>query len=199
MELFCNDYGFPSAELLEDVGPSNPGKLSKKTKFAKLPKAKKQPKINKKPTKSIAPQSKMSFQVNETDAAFPKFVSDLEEILQFDQLLCQLSYRNVFEGFQESPIRFPPTFKYDKRKGSFDSSVKARCPAWTDRILHSTPHPKASGNADKGKLRLNQQEYYSVDARTSDHRPVCGIFEMVVPIDLNKLESNKKGKREKRN
>ena len=130
----------------------------------------------------------MSFQANETDASF---LADLEEVLQFDQLRCQLSYRNVFEGFRESAIRFPPTFKYDKRKASFDSSAKARCPAWTDRILYSTPLSRVLGPANP-RLSLEQTEYYSVDARTSDHRPVCGVFELRVPIDSSSKVSRNK-------
>ena len=95
-----------------------------------------------------------------------------------------------------------------------DSSKKARCPAWTDRILfHSAAdrnrrqeqqrqrqkkkNVSRGGRSESGGegdgessgagrdrsnnkvvrgLRLRLQKYYSIEARSSDHRPVCAEF-----------------------
>ena len=65
----------------------------------------------------------------------------LADILDYDQLHREMSCQRVFVGFREGRIAFLPTFKYDKRSNNFDSSAKARCPAWTDRILFYNAAP----------------------------------------------------------
>lgn len=68
---------------------------------------------------------------------FKKFRDQLELIQDQDQLNTEKGRGRILKGFKEGEILFPPTFKYDKRSARFDSSKKARCPAWTDRILYS--------------------------------------------------------------
>ena len=61
--------------------------------------------------------------------------NNLIELQKNDQFYQQRHQRKVFVGFQEGAITFPPTYKYDPGTNSWDSSEKARPPAWTDRVL----------------------------------------------------------------
>jgi hypothetical protein len=99
-------------------------------------------------------------------------MDQVRAMLRYDQLWRQMVAENVFHGFVEGPIRFWPTFKYDKNSPDFDSSGKNRAPAWTDRILYFN-YDHAQPNKS-GVLQL--QGYDSVDCRHSDHRPVFAQF-----------------------
>lgn len=62
-----------------------------------------------------------------------------------------------------------PTYKFDVGTDTYDSSEKARIPAWTDRILRKGPN-------------LRQLAYNSAPLRFSDHRPVYALFDCQVSI-----------------
>ena len=109
-------------------------------------------------------------------------LDQLQELLAYDQLERERRLGRAFKGFREGRIRFLPSFKYDKGSARFDSSPKARCPAWTDRVLfavaggegaeaHELKHPS-------GKPILRLEDYFSVDSRHSDHRPVAAHFSL---------------------
>lgn len=55
-----------------------------------------------------------------------------------DQLTAQRAAGAAFSGYCEGPLAFPPTYKFDPGTGVYDSSRKARIPAWTDRILFTS-------------------------------------------------------------
>eukprot|EP01040_Poterioochromonas_malhamensis_P007226 gene7226-7799_t len=147
-------------------------------KFDLTNKKKKEIKVRRKVLSENHPAAKESF-------IFTNLTLDLADILLYDQLIAQIYSKKAFENFQEGDILFPPSFKYDKGKDIFDTSAKARCPAWTDRILYAVkslqkPKEKGERTTKKGdQLTHNHVEvndYYSVDSRSSDHRPVCGIY-----------------------
>ena len=96
-------------------------------------------------------------------------LNELYSLLEYDQLKREMYRQKVFIGFSEGTITFPPTFKYDKGSDKLDSSGKSRSPAWTDRILYANKD-------DKQYLKLNK--YYSIDVRSSDHRPVAAEFSL---------------------
>jgi len=75
--------------------------------------------------------------------------------------------------FEEAPIRFPPTYKFDSNSDRYDSNPKKmRVPSWTDRILW-----KRDGN-------IRNVAYSSAPSlKCSDHRPVFGQYEMAVDLD----------------
>ncbi|CAD6572285.1 MAG: inositol polyphosphate 5-phosphatase, partial [Tremellales sp. Tagirdzhanova-0007] len=91
----------------------------------------------------------------------------LDQLLSADQLIRGMDDSEVFVGYDEGPIIFRPTYKYDNGTDDYDTSEKARIPAWTDRILFK-------GSA----LRL--KEYNRAELRTSDHRPVFAIFDATI-------------------
>ncbi|TQS35714.1 hypothetical protein Golomagni_03858 [Golovinomyces magnicellulatus] len=70
--------------------------------------------------------------------------STLNCLLPHDQLKHSQSIKKVFhDGWNEGPITFLPTYKYDiGGEGAFDTSEKKRAPSWCDRILYRTQRDK---------------------------------------------------------
>ena len=96
--------------------------------------------------------------------------NELAKLLEKDQIMV---CRRKVPGFRlaqfvELPITFAPTYKYDVGTNDYDSSEKKRAPAWCDRLLY------------RGPGRVMQLEYRRHEVRTSDHRPVSGIFKLRV-------------------
>lgn len=90
-----------------------------------------------------------------------------------DQLLREVRTNRAcrLRFFSEGPLLFAPTYKYDRHTSTYDTSEKRRTPAWCDRILWRS--------AVEGRVR--QVEYRRWDhPDVSDHRPVSGVFEVVV-------------------
>ncbi|KAJ3043130.1 inositol polyphosphate 5-phosphatase [Rhizophlyctis rosea] len=97
----------------------------------------------------------------------------MSQQLQFlymnDQLVLSRAAGNAFVDFQEAPINFNPTYKYDNGTDIYDTSEKARIPAWTDRVLFKGRH-------------INCREYARGECQMSDHRPVRGVFDIETAI-----------------
>ncbi|KAF7877505.1 hypothetical protein EAF04_001182 [Stromatinia cepivora] len=96
-------------------------------------------------------------------------MGDLETLYENDQLNLQMVAGLTFQYYSESRITFMPTYKFDIDNDTYDTSEKARIPAWTDRILRK-------GN------NLRQINYSSAPLRFSDHRPVFATFQCTVSI-----------------
>ncbi|KAF6834071.1 SacI domain and endonuclease/exonuclease/phosphatase, partial [Colletotrichum musicola] len=94
---------------------------------------------------------------------------DLETLYENDQLNLQMIAGLAFPFYSEARINFLPTYKFDLGTDEYDTSEKARIPAWTDRILR------------KGS-NLRQLAYNSAPLKFSDHRPVHAIFQCNVNI-----------------
>ena len=95
---------------------------------------------------------------------------DYAALLDYDQLLRRKAQGSAFADFYEGAINFAPTFKFDQRSATYDSSKKMRVPSWTDRVLYI---PRSSR---KKSPELTLASYDSVDTRSSDHRPVVATF-----------------------
>lgn len=97
---------------------------------------------------------------------------NLSKLLERDQLLASKRKNPWFKlrAFQELPITFAPTYKYDVGTDTYDTSEKKRAPAWCDRLLF------------RGKDRINQLDYRRHEVRVSDHRPVTGLFDIITKV-----------------
>ncbi|XP_048838108.1 inositol polyphosphate 5-phosphatase K-like [Brienomyrus brachyistius] len=120
-----------------------------------------------------------------------------------DQLTMMKEQDVLLQEFQEAPLSFRPTYKYDLFSDTYDTSGKKRKPAWTDRILwrlrpKAPPQEGGVGPCEAGALgrlaELQQQQEEEEakflvkvlqDAYTccmeyscSDHKPVVGAFSL---------------------
>eukprot|EP00344_Euplotes_crassus_P011123 CAMPEP_0197019178 /NCGR_PEP_ID=MMETSP1380-20130617/80546_1 /TAXON_ID=5936 /ORGANISM="Euplotes crassus, Strain CT5" /LENGTH=302 /DNA_ID=CAMNT_0042446547 /DNA_START=699 /DNA_END=1607 /DNA_ORIENTATION=+ len=77
--------------------------------------------------------------------------------------------------YKEMPIRFLPTYKYDKNSNIYDTSKKKRIPAWTDRILWYHNEEESGG---RGSKYISPILYERRETTFSDHRPVVAYFEI---------------------
>ncbi|KAL2025085.1 hypothetical protein VTK56DRAFT_87 [Thermocarpiscus australiensis] len=94
---------------------------------------------------------------------------NLGKLLERDQLLVARRRNPAFRlrAFEEMPISFAPTYKYDVGTDNYDTSEKRRSPAWCDRLLY---------RCGSGRGRIQQLDYRRHEVRVSDHRPVSGRF-----------------------
>lgn len=90
-------------------------------------------------------------------------------LLERDQLKIAMENQAAFVGYEEGPILFRPTYRYDLYSDNYDSSEKLRIPAWTDRILF-----RGAG--------LNLASYHRAELKQSDHRPVYAVFHATVRV-----------------
>ncbi|CAL8350386.1 unnamed protein product [Lota lota] len=112
-----------------------------------------------------------------------------------DQLTMMKKKEPLLQEFEEGPLDFQPTYKFDRNSQVYDSSGKKRKPAWTDRILWRL---RPQGETDQKQDRLEEeeeeeeelplkirQESYTSDMTysLSDHKPVVGLF----TLELKKL------------
>ena len=60
-------------------------------------------------------------------------------LLKYDQLQYEILKGAVFQGFEEGPITFNPTYKHSTNSIEYTFSLEdkknPRIPSWTDRIL----------------------------------------------------------------
>ncbi|SPN96917.1 related to phosphatidylinositol phosphate phosphatase [Cephalotrichum gorgonifer] len=102
---------------------------------------------------------------------------DIATLYDNDQLNLQMVAGLAFPYYSESKITFLPTYRYDIGTDDFDTSEKARIPAWTDRILR------------KGS-NIKQLAYGSAPLRFSDHRPVYAVFQCIVNVVDEKVRQS---------
>ncbi|XP_027135962.1 inositol polyphosphate 5-phosphatase Ka isoform X1 [Larimichthys crocea] len=131
-----------------------------------------------------------------------------------DQLTMMKKKEQILQEFEEGPLDFQPTYKFDLNSDNYDSRLyrtwfgfngKKRKPAWTDRILWrlrpKAPPPdeqeKNSVGLDaKTAMQLEEEEEYPLKIRQdsytnimeysiSDHKPVIGVF----TLELKKMYS----------
>ncbi|KAJ7590659.1 inositol polyphosphate phosphatase [Mycena floridula] len=99
---------------------------------------------------------------------------DFDSLLAADQLKRVMDQNVAFPGYDEGPLLFAPTYRYDVGTDNYDTSEKYRIPAWTDRILYR-------GHS------LDLSVYSRAELKGSDHKPVFGIFRAGIRVvDIGK-------------
>ncbi|CAG06376.1 unnamed protein product, partial [Tetraodon nigroviridis] len=129
-----------------------------------------------------------------------------------DQLNMMKDKEDTLRQFEEGPLDFQPTYKFDLNSDSYDSRLyktwfgfnsKKRKPAWTDRILWRL-RPKDDVKDEQGEKRvgadirkakqMEEDEEYPLKIRQdlytsnmeyciSDHKPVISVF----TLELKKM------------
>ena len=81
----------------------------------------------------------------------------------------------AFSEYQEGPLLFRPTYRYDVGTDTYDTSEKMRIPAWTGRYhIHNINVSQTDSRADRILHRgnqLNLNVYSRAELRGSDHKP----------------------------
>ncbi|KAF8646582.1 hypothetical protein HU200_065806 [Digitaria exilis] len=98
-----------------------------------------------------------------------------------DQLRAEMKAGNVFQGMREGPIRFPPTYKFQRNQpglSGYDSSEKKRIPAWCDRIVYRDSRPVSIAECSLNCPVVASVTAYEacMDVTDSDHKPVRCTF-----------------------
>ncbi|XP_037348583.1 inositol polyphosphate 5-phosphatase K [Talpa occidentalis] len=105
------------------------------------------------------------------------------DLWEKDQLSIAKKCDPLLREFQEGPLLFPPTYKFDRNTNNYDTSEKKRKPAWTDRILWRLKRqPQADPHTHRQlapHFLLSLRSYIShMMYSISDHKPVTGTFDL---------------------
>ncbi|KAH8871538.1 Phosphatidylinositol 4,5-bisphosphate 5-phosphatase A [Schistosoma japonicum] len=118
------------------------------------------------------------------------------ELLQHDQLLNMKNDNLLFHDFNEGPISFPPTFKFDKGTDIYDNhhlnlpeSARQRSVSPSRRLpVRGSPSQVEEKFPANKSIKGRQHpeavllKYTSLNEyKTSDHRPVIAVFKLSVP------------------
>lgn len=96
--------------------------------------------------------------------------SSFEALTQCDELLKVMESDQAFHGFDESQIKFPPTYKFLAQTNKYDRQTK-RVPSYTDRILFRS----------KRQRHIQCLIYdWLPQLLSSDHKPVYCLFDVLV-------------------
>eukprot|EP00956_Cyclotella_meneghiniana_P019872 scaffold34547_cov69-Cyclotella_meneghiniana.AAC.4 len=96
----------------------------------------------------------------------------LEELIENDQLNVERANGRVFQDFEEGPLTFKPTYKYQPGTDLYEQrpDKKLRAPAWCDRILWLAQDPG----------HVAQLNYLRSELNVSDHKPVMSTFLLTI-------------------
>jgi hypothetical protein len=86
--------------------------------------------------------------------------------------------QEAFVGYEEGPILFRPTYRYDLYSDDYDTSEKQRIPAWTGELFCSNIYWSRIKYSDLPSDRvlyrgtgLDLAVYNRAELKQSDHRP----------------------------
>ncbi|KAF6261315.1 hypothetical protein COO60DRAFT_1636898 [Scenedesmus sp. NREL 46B-D3] len=118
------------------------------------------------------------------------------DLLSGDQCIREMAKGTIFHGLAEGPIRFLPTYKFEKgcesneKQHFYDQGDKKRVPAWTDRVLFRGSGAQRSAlecNAEEQRtgvrVCLPSPEAYNslMKVNVSDHKPVYAVLAVRLP------------------
>eukprot|EP00929_Paragymnodinium_shiwhaense_P027505 TRINITY_DN16135_c0_g2_i1.p1 TRINITY_DN16135_c0_g2~~TRINITY_DN16135_c0_g2_i1.p1 ORF type:complete len:1070 (-),score=172.50 TRINITY_DN16135_c0_g2_i1:191-3400(-) len=89
------------------------------------------------------------------------------ELLALDQLNLMRRDGMAFDGFEELPIHFLPSYKWKPGGATLELRSQKHVPGWTDRILYRS--------MTRPVLEAHRYDMYS-ELRQSDHRPIFACF-----------------------
>ncbi|EAX97351.1 Endonuclease/Exonuclease/phosphatase family protein [Trichomonas vaginalis G3] len=104
----------------------------------------------------------------------------ISELLETDQLKAGLNFTDILTGFEEGPITFPPTYKFDVGTNTYDTGPKHRAPAYTDRVIVKTsdrrskvgPSPKMIFETDLLRTKVQNIKFITEDNFGTDDHPI---------------------------
>ena len=136
----------------------------------------------------------MNYRISEPNEQVRKAIKELSTIPlhEKDQLRCEMKLDRIFNGYYEPAIDFMPTYKFDINTDDYDTSEKLRTPSWTDRILYRPKRAKVL-NDNQNELETIQTLSYKCakDIRFSDHRPVSGLYLVVIKYECDEKRSSR--------
>lgn len=121
---------------------------------------------------------------------------NLQALRKKDQLNIERSQGNVFQGFEEALLTFPPTYKFQPGTDVYETrpEKKLRPPAWCDRILwrdrtpngperreklrdsHDSSESKDNTSSTSTSSAIQNKNYLVSKLKPSDHKPVSASF-----------------------
>lgn len=106
----------------------------------------------------------------------------ISSLLPHDELHKMMKEGKAFhDGWEEGPIQFLPSYKYDIGKvGVFDSSEKRRCPSWCDRIIYRTRASKQQYEARVMEREAARQRDEDMSSKGLD---VPGDYDVMYEYD----------------
>jgi inositol polyphosphate 5-phosphatase INPP5B/F len=110
--------------------------------------------------------------------------NELAYLREKDQLNIERLKGNVFQGFFEGELNFPPTYKYQPGTDDYEArpEKKKRAPAWCDRVLWRTAIDMAGDS-------VTQLQYRRSNLLPSDHKPVSAAFACKLKSIISETEN----------
>jgi hypothetical protein len=82
----------------------------------------------------------------------------------------------AFSGYEEGPLLFKPTYRYDLGTDNYDTSEKMRIPAWTGMLVLDVLKPSLIPDIFVDRIlyrgfQLDLSAYSRAELKGSDHKP----------------------------
>lgn len=105
----------------------------------------------------------------------------LAELLEKDQLKTTQKTDPIIGKFYEPPIKFNPTYKFNKDSDVYDTSAKKRVPSYTDRILVKT---------SESRMRIGLEDVVMIETDAAHHYIKGDLFTTECNYPMQRKEPN---------